>query len=161
MAERETIGVFYSKGRTFASALRCIRAARPGAALTAIVPEGYPVCDEERCVADAFLEIGKGRYGLKDVGALARLTGFLRVRRFDAFVILFDSPKLRVLSALVGAGERLFCRMDGKLLPVRQSIPGTTVEAVARALWGRLVYAALWMAIRVTRVPGERNGAGR
>jgi len=73
--------------------------------------------------------------------------------RYDAFVILFDSPRQRILASLVRARRRLHCRLDGKVVELEYTISGVIVDAALRNLWGRLVYGLLWVLVRLLRAP--------
>ena len=146
------IAVFYGKGRTFLDVLKAVCAQYPDARLCLIFPGAYPITADERAFASETLQTQSARYGLRD---LAPFLGFiLRVRRarYDAFVILFDTPRQRIFAALSGARKRLYCRLDGSVVTLNYTVPGVAADAVFRAVWGRIAYAGLWVLVRVTRV---------
>ncbi len=153
MNEPRRIGVFYGKGRTFLDALKSIKSHDPAALVCAIVPAAYPVSEDEITFADEILKTDRARYGARDIVPLLLLIRQLRGARYDAFVILFDSPRQRILASLVRARRRLHCRLDGKVVELEYTIPGVVGDAVLRNLWGRLVYAFLWAFVRLFRAP--------
>lgn len=151
------ICVFFSKGRSFADALRAVRKGMPEAMITALFPAGYPFSTEESSLAAEVAFTERSQYALRDIPSLIRLVRNLRASRYDAFVILFDSPKLRILAALVHARRSLLCRLDGKLVPIRPTVCGTLTGIVVRNLWGRIVYAYIWAVVRLLPVRETRN----
>ena len=153
MTPAPQVCVFYSKGRTFADVVSHVKAREPNAQVFALVPAGYPVAEIELTPPHEVVQTELAQYSWRDLRPFLRLVRQLRRTRYDAFVILFDSPRLRVLSALSGATRRLYCAMDGDLVPVKASVAGTLAAELARMLWGRLAYAGLWVIVRVLRVP--------
>jgi uncharacterized protein YbaR (Trm112 family) len=149
------ICVFYSKGRTYLDVLQCVRKQYPDARLYAIIPPGYPVSAEERSLVDNAIQTDRPRYTLRDLRPLISLIRQIRAAHFDAFVVMFDSPRLRIFSALSGAQQRLFCRMDGQLVPLQDSIPDTLADTLVRSIRGRLTYACIWLIVRLLHVPSH------
>jgi hypothetical protein len=148
MSAGPRICVFYSKGRTYVDVLRCVAKAFPNAQLVAVIPAGYPLSPEETSLSAEVVMTESTRYSARQPGALLRLVRQLRAARYDTFVILFDSPRLRIFSALSRAKERLHCRMDGQLVPVTASIPGTMLDVAWRNVKGRIVYRWIWLVVR-------------
>ena len=148
MSRKPRVCVYFSVGRNLASVLRSVKQSLPDASITAVIPPGYPVSDDERSLAEEILNTDFVRYSWRTLPALARLILQFRRARYDAFVILFDSPRLRIVSSLSGATDRFHCRMDGRLAPVRISIPGTIADVVFRNVWGRIVYVGIWLIVR-------------
>ena len=147
------IGVFYGKGRTFLDALKSIKSHDPAALVCAIVPAAYPISEDEIALTDEILETDRARYGARDIVPFLRLIRQLRGSHYDAFVILFDSPRQRILASLVRARQRSYCRLDGKVVELEYTIPGVIGDAALRNLWGRIVYALLWVLVRLFRAP--------
>lgn len=155
MSGQEHICVFQSKGRSFAEALRRVREQRPGARICAMAPAGYPVGPEELANADEVIETEREQYSPRDFAALRQLVRQLRRTRFDAFIVLFDSPKLRALAALTRARSCYHLTLDGRLRPIAPSLPGVAWDVAYRNTRGRLTYAWIWLVVRCTRVrPG-------
>ena len=153
MSGPRRIGVFYGKGRTFLDALRSVKTYDPAAQVCAIAPAAYPISEDEIALTDEILETDRARFGARDIIPFLHLIGQLRGSRYDAFVILFDSPRQRILASLVGARQRLHCRLDGKVVELEYTIPRVIGDAVLRNLCGRIVYVSLWVLVRVFRVP--------
>jgi hypothetical protein len=151
MTSAPHICVFYSKGRTFTDVLSHVKARQPNARLCALVPAGYPVSEAGWPTLDEVVQTGLPRYSWRNPLSFMRLVRQIRRPRYDAFVIAFDSPRLRVLSALSGA-TRLYCAMDGQLLPLHGSISGTLADVLIRSIRGRLTYAYIWLIVRLLHV---------
>ena len=152
MSAGPRICVFYSKGRTYVDVMRCVANSFPNGQLVAVVPAGYPLSTEEAALATEVVVTESTRYSVRQPGALLRLVRQLRGARYDTFAILFDSPRLRIFSALAGAKERLHCRMDGRLVPVTASIAGTLLDVLWRNVKGRIVYRWIWLVVRCCKV---------
>jgi hypothetical protein len=157
MTHSPRIGVFYSKGRTYLDVLRSLREEDPGAHVCAIVPAEYPVSRDESSLADEVIRIERSRYSWRDIRPLRRLMRQIRAARLDAFVILFDSPRLRILAALSGAKRCAYCTMDRRLVEVRPSVAATLANVVIRTIWGRLVYTGIWLAVHLLHVPSPNE----
>ena len=139
------IAIFLSKGRSFVDVLRDVRHAYPGAHIDAIIPPAYPLSEEEQALANQVIETEQAHYSPRDTRALRRLIRQLRASHYDLFVILFDSPKLRLIARLSNAKTCVFHRLDHRLLTIRPTIPGIVADVVFRNVWGRVVYGALWL----------------
>lgn len=151
MTRADRIGVFFNKGRNLADVLRVVRGEYPGANVCAIVPRSYSVTEQESALVQETACVERARYGLRDMGALGRLIGQLRKRRYDVLVIMFDTPKVRLLGAVSGARTVRYCRLDGRLVPVRKSILGILGSVTARRTIGGVVYVGVWLAVRLLR----------
>lgn len=154
------ICVYFSKGRNCLEVLRRIKEHEPDARICAMVPKGYPFSEDEKALADEVVETELPHYSPRNVAACLRLVRQIRAAQYDAFVIMFDSVQLRILSALAGARRRIHCTMDGRLVPVTASIPGVMADVAARAIWGRLVYIGIWLAVRLLPVRGIGDRSG-
>ena len=153
MTQKPTkVCAFYSKGRTYLDVLQCVRQGYPEARVSAIIPARYPISREETVLVDEVVETERTRYSLREIRPLIRLVRQIRAGHFDAFVVMFDSPRLRILSALSGARQHLYCRMDGEFVPLRSSIPGTLLDVLVRAIRGRATYAYIWLIVRLLHV---------
>lgn len=161
MSRPVCIGVFYSKGRSYLEVLRCVHRHEPEARVCAIVPRGYLISPEERAASDEIVETERTGYSLQDLGALRSLLRQIRGARYDTFVILFDSPRLRILAALSGARQCAHCTFDGRLARIGPSVAGTLCDVAARNVWGRLVYALVWLVVWCLRVPARTTRTRR
>ena len=151
------ICVFLSKGRNFVDVLRGVRSVYPGGSIDAVIPLAYPLSDEERALADRVVETGQAHYGLRDAGPLLRLVRELQAPHYDLFVIMFDSPKLRILARLSNARACALHRLSN-LVPIHPSIPGVLADVIFRNVWGRAAYSALWIVVRLFPVNKARSG---
>ena len=109
------------------------------------------ISGDELALADETLQSGSVRYGMRNLPGFLGFIRRVRRARYDAFVILFDTPRQRILASLSGADRRMHCRLDGKVAVLDYTLPGIAADAVLRGLWGRIVYACLWVLVRATR----------
>lgn len=151
------IGIYYSIGPHFARALQRLRGAYPDATLVAIVPPGLDLGVDARALADETLVTEQGHYAPRQIGPNMRLILRLRTEQFDGFCVLFDSVQLESLAALTGARVRLCCLPQGRLIRLRAPLPVILAREAARQLVGRLVYAGVWLAVRMMRVKPDSN----
>ena len=152
MSNVARICVYFSKGRRFSDVLRAVREQERHAHICAMIPARYPLSAQERAMADEVVETELARYSLRRPRACARLVRQIRDGHYDGFVILFASPKLRILSALAGTRRRMYCTMDGRLVAIHASIAGIIAGTVARNLWGRVVYMGIWLTVHMLPV---------
>lgn len=140
MSEPQTICALYSRGPHYLRLLRYLRAQYPAAHITALVPASFPG-DAARAYAQEIVRCEDGpRSGL---GALHSLSGQIRRGRYDLFVVMFDSPKLRVLAALSGARQRACYAINGRFFPVRLALFSQLAGTLVRRIKGRILYARI------------------
>ncbi|MCP4640888.1 MAG: glycosyltransferase family 9 protein [bacterium] len=158
--EQLHIGVFYSKGRDFAQALRLLRDANPDAHICAIVPSDLADADAFTKLADDVLSTGSASYSPRNPGPFLGLIQQLRRKRFDRFVVLFPSIRLRGLASLTGAKTCDCLGSRGRSLRLGRHVVPVVVRWVCQKVSGRLLYAGLWLIVyllpspRVTPPPG-------
>ena len=145
------ICAFLSKGRNFVEILKSIRSAYPNAPIDAVIPHAYPLSDEERALVDRVVETEKTHYSPRDVGPLYRLVRQLRAPHYNLFVVMFDSPKLRLLARLSNAKACTLHRLDHRMIPIHPSTPRIVADVVFRNLWGRVVYGYIWLLVHLLR----------
>lgn len=133
---------FYSRGPHFQRMLTNLRLQYPEAEIHAVVPPSFPV-ELLKDLANEVLQTEQTQWSLRSPGALARLVGLLRRGNYDLFVVMFDSPKLRVLAALSGARTRQHFTIDGRMLPLRLALLRQFFGSLQRNVRGRLLYAYL------------------
>ena len=139
--------MLYSRGPHLLRTLKQLRAEAPGDHVTAIVPPGFPTETLEG-LADDVREAPRPA-GLAGAWRMAR---GLRAERFDRFVVMFDSPRLRLLAALRGARVRECRTVEGRTIALPRSVWGTLLTAAARSLRGRLRYHYIRCIVRHRRV---------
>lgn len=147
MSRPEHICVFHSRGPHFIRTLKRLRQAHPDAVITALTPPKYPAADEVAQYANELRTIELAHYSPADPAACWRLVQKIRAAHFTMFVVLFDSLQLRVLSAMTGIPKRACYALDGRVFPVRASIATSVIGAVSRNIFGRAVYAVLWVVV--------------
>ncbi len=147
MAERKRIGALYSRGPHFGRMLAYLRKQWPDAEITALAPPGYLRGSTEK-LADEFVEIGQSRYGFRDVAALRELVRQIRGARFDVFVTMFASTKLRLLASRSNAAERFVFTPDGRLLPLRLALVRRFLGGLGRRVRGQVTYAWIYCVVR-------------
>lgn len=150
------IAVFYSLGPHFVRTLQRLRAESPDAEITALLPPDYPLSEEGRALADRVVENELPHYSPRNVGACLRLIRGIRGGKYDVFAVLFDSLQLNILSALSGAGDRICCPPEGRLVPMRSTIPGILARETLRRALGNAVYAGIWLVVRLMPVRGHK-----
>lgn len=153
MTSREHTGVFYSQGPHFAKVLRRARKTYPGDTLTAVLPHGFTITDDLADLADNVVHTQQSHYALRDVPALFRLVGELREQRFTRFIVLFESPRLRLLAAAARAKQCLHGAPNARLFPISSGMLQALLAVAVRAVRGRLLYAAIRVA---TMIPSKR-----
>ncbi|MBI4557030.1 MAG: hypothetical protein HY706_05545 [Candidatus Hydrogenedentes bacterium] len=157
MSDVRQICVFYSQGPHFERTVRCIKERHPSAAVTTIVPKGYPFPETLRSDVQEIIETKLIHYSIQDVGSSLRLVRNIRRARFDLFVTMFDSPQLRLLAALTGARAAAWVRVDGGYFEIPTSFLAALFCAVFRGLVGRATYALLWVIIRCLPVRAAKS----
>lgn len=158
MTQRTHIGLFYSYGPHFIKTARSLRETHPQADITAFVPEHFPVellsglnISSQPLLPDT----GRGR-AIKKVIAIIRA---IRRERLDIFVVLFNSPRLQLLSTISGAKVRRCQLVDGREIPVRLSLVSGIFHTAIHTVFGHWRYVRIWMHIHCTRVhPRKING---
>ena len=164
MSEIRRIGAFYSAGPHFLRMLTGLREAHPAAEIVVLIPPDYPRSEDLEALADAVLTTERTHYAMRDVRACRRLVKQLRQSRYDLFAVMFDSNQLRLLAALSGAPRCVHGTMGGRLAPLGRSVTRALAGMALRNLWGRMVYATVWLAVHCLPVrtgPHETGAAGR
>lgn len=162
MSASKHVCAFYSVGPHYRRALEWLRTNYPDAAVTAWIPPGVPLTDAEQgCVSDVVVT-ELGHYSPADVRACVRLLRQIRGRRYDAVAVMFDSEQLQLLAVLSGARERVYITPRGRAIPLTSSAVRVVAEWLARRVWGRLTYAAVWLAVHCSKVkPVDGSAAGK
>ncbi len=149
MSESQRICAFYSKGNHYVATLQWLRRHCPEAAITAIVPPGYALSAAARQLVNEVVETEQAHYTLRDFSAFRRLVRKIRAQRLDIFVVMFDSPRLRLLAAQANARKRLCYTEDGQRIKMDSSTPRVVAKAVLQLCWGHIVFATLWLTVRL------------
>lgn len=157
MKEVRNIAAYYSRGPHFARLLKELRKRYPEARLTAITPPGFP---QEALIgqADRMIHTSQAVYGLHEPGALFSLVGQLRKGKYDLFVVMFDSPKLRMLAALSGAKRRACYTTSGDYTPLGLSPFRQVFTMIYRGLQGRIRYRRIRRIVYTQPVKPEKSG---
>ena len=152
MKDKPSICVFFSFGPNYVEILRHTRAHHPDATICAMVPAGYPMTDEERSFVDEVVETELPSYSPRDPKACWRLVKLIRSRRFDRFVVMYESVQLRILAGLSGAKRCESRGRDNRNRVLSRSLPG----ALASILWvythGWFLFLRLWLVVHFTYV---------
>lgn len=141
------VGVYYSVGPHFTTALKAARTL--GDTVVAIVP---PHVNVDESPIDQTIMTEKGHYTPRDVAANRHLINQLRAENFDAFVVLFDSPQLRILASLVNAPESWYCAPHGHLTKINGTPLGVALTEIARRARGWTLYARIWLHVHLRKI---------
>lgn len=142
MSVPERICAFYSRGPHFLRLLKFLRLQHPGAHITAVVPPAFPA-EAALGIANQVIKMQHAQWSLRQHKSLRKLVRVLREGKHDLFVVMFDSPKLRVLAALSGARARYCYTIDGRFVRLPRAVGGQLLGTLARNIKGRLLYAYL------------------
>jgi hypothetical protein len=143
------VAVFHSPGHDFAGALRRVKEAWPTARLIAWVPASYAAPEAVEALADEIRRADRDRFGARNVYPLLRQ---IRSERYDCFVVLFDSTRLRLFAALSGARERAWCPPLGSLGPLPNAPITVALREAALLVKGRAACAWIRLVVRILRV---------
>lgn len=146
------IGVFYSPGRSLGEVLRAVRQVFPDGDISAIVPRGFSMSSADKSLCTAVIETCETAFSIRRPGSLAALAGRLRKERFDSFIIMFDSPRLRMFAGTIGAGETLYYTFDRRMQPIRGGTAGAAVMAAVNRIRGQAVYICIRLLVRLLPV---------
>ena len=139
MSEQNRIGAFYSRGTHYPRLLAYLRTEYPDCEITAVVPPNYPGhILEDAC--DRIVRTPREDYSLSDPRAIARVIAQLRGERFDDFVIMFNSAKLRVLAKASGAESSYCYTADRRFFPVELHPLREGTGMLVRNIRGRMTY---------------------
>jgi ADP-heptose:LPS heptosyltransferase len=136
----QRICLFYSHGPHYTRVLKELRKQYPEAFITALVPKSYPRTHLEG-LADQVQETAEQAYGLRNLSGLRRLLSQIRAGHYDHFVVLFDSPKLRLLASRTGIPRRSCHTVDGRQFELERGIIPLLLKTVYRNIRGRIRYA--------------------
>ncbi len=137
--EVRRICALYSHGPHYARALQHLRRTYPEAVVTALVPPGFPTEPLEG-IAHKRLDMPAEAVSRRGLAALRALAPVLRRGRYDLFVVMFDSFRLRVVASLSGARERRCFTADGRFIPLRLSLLRLLAGMAWRNARGRITY---------------------
>jgi hypothetical protein len=139
MKEPEKIGAFYSYGPHYRRLLKHLRETYPEAEISAFVPSGYPE-DFLADLADHVVHTGLAPGNSGGLSGMLALLRTLRRERCGLFVVMFASPKLRLLAALSGARDRRVFPPGGRFSPIRFQPLRMLAGGICRRIRGRIVW---------------------
>lgn len=153
-----TVAVFYSRGPHYARALRFLRGRYPEAVVTAITPPGYPH-EALAGIPDRHLETALNAYPIAGMPGLTRLLRTIRNDRYDLFVVMFPSIKLRFLASFSGARWAYCFGPDGQFLPLNFAPVRLMLGWAKRRIVGHFTYARIWAIVHFqhVRLPFEQR----
>ncbi|MFP4499431.1 MAG: glycosyltransferase family 9 protein [Candidatus Hydrogenedentota bacterium] len=154
MNKPERVCAFYSHGPHFRRLLRDLRNRYPEARLTALVPPGYPEAHIAG-LADEIARTEQTNYSARDWKGIRRLLKQIRAGNCDVFVVMFDSPRLRILSALTRAPRRYCYTADGRYFRARLSLLAALGSTLYRRIRGHLTYACIRWVVYHRPVKGD------
>lgn len=156
MTKQPHIGLLYSYGPHFVKTARALRERYPEADIVAFVPESFPVSllEDVSISCRSLLADNAHRRAVKKIVALVRA---IRRERLDIFVVLFNSPRLQLLSAISGSKERRCRLVDGREFEVHLTLLSSLVHTLVSSVVGRWRYARIWLNVHCTRVYPQKN----
>ncbi len=147
------VGVFYSVGPHFRTALKTARTL--GDRVIAIVPPHLEFEGETEGLIDETIRTEREHYSPRDVAACRRLLRQINDAKLDKFVVLFDSPQLKLLAALVEARKVYYCAPHGYVRRLDRSAARVVAAEMAIRARGWLRYAWLSILVRATPITPE------
>jgi len=157
MSEPNRIGVFYSIRHRFEDVLKNIRRQYPNARLTAIVPKDYPVSEVERRFVDAVVETEYARYSPRKPAAMKRLMAMVKDQNYDLFIVLYTSIRHRLIAGASHAKRCECWSIDGRTLPLHNSVLPALWAATTIYLWGQWSYLRIWLNVYLRSVRPRRR----
>lgn len=163
MNDRQRICVFYSQCEHFNRLVRAVRDQNPAAHICTMVPSGFDASRDAELAAavDEVVETERASYSPLHPIALVRLARRIRNDRFDRFVILYETLKLRGLAAFSAAPVCECWTAYGRIKPVSSSPMSTLSGHIARTFSGRIRFLRIWWCVHFNRVrtkPPEEHG---
>jgi len=153
MSQVERICAFYSRGPHFARMLRKLRERWPNATIVALVPPTFRVEMLPKEADEAEITT-TGKRGARAVTAVCRQ---IQAGNYDVLVVMFDSPRLRLLAALSGVQKRYCCTVDGRLFHIRLAPFSLLFGTLWRRLRGEFTYRCVRYVVRHRRVPKKES----
>lgn len=152
MTEKNRVGVFYSLGQEFDQIIKSIREAFPDDHLVAMVPSAYVETEAIAPFVDEAIRTKYASYPSRQPWRTLDMIRTLRRERYDVFIVIFYSFKLRLLASLAGA-PRVYCwALDGRVIPLETNIAAVLADIAKQTLLGWWRYGRVWWNIRFSRV---------
>jgi hypothetical protein len=127
----DRICAFYSSGPHYVRMLRCLRENCPEATLVAAIPASFPF-DAIDGLVDETVRLGDRNETRGLRGSYAALRN-IRQAQCTQIVVMFDSPRLNLLSALSGTRDRHCFTVDGRFYRLNKN----PLSLLLTALWQR------------------------
>lgn len=147
MSPNLKICAFFSVSQNFPAILQRLRAKHPNADIAAVIPPNYEASQAERDHASRIIVTEQAEYGPAHIRACLRLIRSLRKERFDRFVVVFDSPQLRILAALTGARKCECWDPDSQIIPLHRHLSAELAAVVLRKACGIAAALALYATV--------------
>jgi len=151
VSTEQHIVAFYSRGPHYMRLLRHLRAVHPGARITAMIPPSFPG-ETIAGLADEVWTTPAPPHGLRNPGALAGLIRQIRAVHCARFVVMFDSPRLRMVALLSGARERWCFGPDGRYAVIETAPLRRMADGLRGRLRGWATWLRIWIVVHTTRV---------
>lgn len=157
MNEHPSIGVYYALNHRYGDVLKAVRRYYPNSKVTAVIPKGHVLNEDERVYVDAVIETELAQYTKFRIAALWRLMSLVHAQRYDLFIVLFVSIRHRLIAGYSGAGRCEGWTIDGYTVPMGNTLWQVPREIVGGAVRGWFGYWRIWFNVHLkSTTPGNR-----
>lgn len=144
--------VFCSVEKRFEPFYRTVRQHYPDAHVVVILRNGIQLTEAERDLVDKVQELELQSFSLTRFGGLIRMVRRLREGKYDQLIVLFDSLKLRVLSAFSGATRCSVWKEDGRMVIIPASLLRSMSQIARLRAIGYWKLSRVWLSSRLLPV---------
>jgi len=141
------VGIFYSYGHQFVDAVNYIYEQYPNDEILLFLPKGYPTeyfKNFEKIKIHFLSWDGTHLNFIKALREIPPILKVLRKNRLDLLVILFDSPRLIILSKLSKASRVYIFNIFSEYKPLEKKFLPTLIISIWKIIKGYLIYYLIY-----------------